>query len=113
LSGTETRASGITAANLDRFSVSPNLAHGGARAVAGTNGYAILIFKRYSMPHMKVNDEWQGIHKMYVKISGDWRSVNAVYVKQHGVWNYLVQGSEITSSVLAPGLYYGAGGTRS
>lgn len=113
LSGTETRAAGVAPASLDRFSVGPANAQGGARAGAGTNGYAVLIFSRYSLPYLKANDEWQALHQMYVKTGGDWKSVNTVYVKQKGEWKTLIQGSQLASTVLSPGVNYGAGGTRS
>jgi hypothetical protein len=113
LSGTETRAAGVAPADLDRFSVGPAYAQGGARAGAGTNGYAVLIFSKYSLPYLKVSDAWQALHQMYAKIGGTWKSVETVYVKQNGAWKVLTQGGALTATALSPGVNYGSGGTRS
>jgi hypothetical protein len=113
LSGTETRATGVAPASIDRFSVGPANAQGGARAGAGTNGYAVLIFQKYSLPWLKVNDAWQALEQVYAKVGNSWKSIKAVYVKRNGAWKILTQGGEITSTALSPGVNYGSGGTRS
>ena len=113
LSGQEYRAAGVTPAQIDRYSVGPTHAQGGARKTAGTSGYGILVINKYSLPFVKSNDEWFPVRHSYVKIGGDWKEVAAMYTKKNNRWHLLRQSEDVNLTLLSTGVNYGAGGTRS
>jgi hypothetical protein len=113
ISGTSFLASSRTPPTMDRYSVTGTHAGGGLRTQAGTNGYAIAVVNKYSLPFVKDNDEWKPVHQAYVKIGGYWKDITAIYTKQNGRWKLLRQNDTTIPTLLSSGVNYGAGGTRS
>jgi len=113
ISGTSFLGTGITPPVMDRYSVTGSHAGGGVRTQAGTNGYAIAVVSKYSLPFVKDNGEWKAVNQAYVKIGGYWRDISAIYTKQKGRWKLLRQSDTTIPSLLSAGVNYGAGGTRS
>ena len=113
IAGTSFLGSGIAPPTMDRFSVTGTHGGGGLRTQTGTGGYAIVVVNKYSLPFVKVDDDWKPVHQAYVKVGGYWRDLTAIYTKQKGRWHLLRQNDTTIPTLLLPGVNYGAGGTRS
>ena len=68
------------------------IAAGGARAAAGSNGYAVLDMN-IGAASVKYNGAWNSVKNSWIKYQGSWTPIKSTWVKTGGVWQPVGGGS--------------------